>query len=443
MSTTKLNTIDEYYQHLSTTVKGWLPEQRVIFAAAMSERWFPVYEVYSKQHQWGDPIRLKKGLDAVWEHIQGNSLSRSGIAHHSEQIQKNTPHMDDFDGEAALATCVMLSEALQCCATANNVEATLQAAISGFEAVAPEWEMDDDPPALWKKDVVRQEFLKQLKVVEDIRSFKNFDEATVNAFRQKLTSPDYVGEWDPVSQSETGFVTVTNQTAFEQYCGIVALDLKTRNFDWWEKEVPGSMTWAILLFSAWAGRYSRRLETVSGRVGQLADTRAQQALVLKQKAQDGMLIGTPNWAEEVHQVIDMALANSRDEIDVKTFDDPHGYGPSIRKMWLDAQEQGYTEVESWHQILLWAQHIPTAWAVEDDRKKLGLASIPVELAPIFSRALVWHVTSDLESPWETEVDGERWKIRLNDFPDDYMYSLLIEGKESGNFHDWPETWRRG
>jgi hypothetical protein len=39
---------------------------------------------------------------------------------------------------------------------------------------------------------------------------------------------------------------------------------------------------------------------------------------------------------------------------------------------------------------------------------------------------------------------EIWRIRINDFPDELMYSLMIGGENAGDFHfhDWPETWRR-
>jgi len=31
---------------------------------------------------------------------------------------------------------------------------------------------------------------------------------------------------------------------------------------------------------------------------------------------------------------------------------------------------------------------------------------------------------------------------VNDFPDELMRSLIVSGEKAGDFHDWPETWRR-
>ena len=59
-----------------------------------------------------------------------------------------------------------------------------------------------------------------------------------------------------------------------------------------------------------------------------------------------------------------------------------------------------------------------------------------------SRRCAWKSTGDPFYPSATEVDGNSWRVRINDFPDELMYSLIIGSETAGNFHDWPETWQR-
>jgi hypothetical protein len=142
-------------------------------------------------------------------------------------------------------------------------------------------------------------------------------------------------------------------------------------------------------------------------------------------------------------MIDMSLQNPFNGFDVASLDQPHGYGPSMRALWAAAQRLGHPAPEAWQHILTWARHRPAAWEVEDRRKKQGLAHTTPALGALLARELTWNETSDLEHPWALAVGGERWQIRLNDFPDDFMYSLMIDGVNVADFHDWPETWRRG
>jgi hypothetical protein len=350
--------------------------------------------------------------------------------------------MDDFDDVAALAACAMLSCALRCCGTADNLTPAMQAVISGFEAVAPDWEMDPkEQPRLWGQIRVRREFTKQLRLIEQIGAITHFDDATIQALRKRLTSKEYIGEAAPAAQATTYPVTITNQRAFEQYRSRVESDLKTSENDWWKQEhTPGSYMWALKLFAAWSGRYGRRREAINGR---LADVTAQRALVERQKALDGAETAIPDWGSELHEVMDMSLRNLSDRFDVTAFDQPHGYGPSMRTLWTAAQRLGYPDLDAWRHVMDWAHHRPVAWEAEDRRKKQGLAHTIPALGALLARELTWNATGNPEYPWATEVDGERWQIRLNDFPDDFMYSLVIGGEDKGDFHDWPETWQRG
>ncbi len=64
------------------------------------------------------------------------------------------------------------------------------------------------------------------------------------------------------------------------------------------------------------------------------------------------------------------------------------------------------------------------------------------LADCVRRAVAWRRGGDAEHPYVAEVDGRRWQVRVNDFPAEALYTLLVDGREAGNLEEWPEAWRR-
>jgi hypothetical protein len=56
--------------------------------------------------------------------------------------------------------------------------------------------------------------------------------------------------------------------------------------------------------------------------------------------------------------------------------------------------------------------------------------------------IVWEETGGGEFPYRATLAGQTLTIRINDFPAEPLYTLLIEGKEVEDLEDWPSAWVR-
>jgi hypothetical protein len=56
--------------------------------------------------------------------------------------------------------------------------------------------------------------------------------------------------------------------------------------------------------------------------------------------------------------------------------------------------------------------------------------------------LVWEHTGDGEIPFRTRIGERVLTIRVNDFPAEPLYTLLVDGEEIEDLEDWPQAWRR-
>ena len=56
--------------------------------------------------------------------------------------------------------------------------------------------------------------------------------------------------------------------------------------------------------------------------------------------------------------------------------------------------------------------------------------------------VVWRRGLDPDYPYEAAFNDEFLVIRLNDFPDDRLYTLIVNKEEVADFDDWPEQWIR-
>lgn len=54
----------------------------------------------------------------------------------------------------------------------------------------------------------------------------------------------------------------------------------------------------------------------------------------------------------------------------------------------------------------------------------------------------WIATGDEIAPYRAFVNGEKWVIRIGDFPAEHLYSLIVDERETEHFDDWPSSWLR-
>lgn len=217
-----------------------------------------------------------------------------------------------------------------------------------------------------------------------------------------------------------------------------------------------------LALAAWLFRYLRRRSWISGGGGgygdPLADTVARDILIARNRARDEQIRDLPEWDAAVLEQARRWMARAHDlkVIDVKALNEVHSYGPSLRRLWADARSCGG---DPWEYIRTWALHIPKAFACDDSGSLSAAAYIREatrdrfvpevkwrtneDPAVVLGRPVEWRTTEDPRFPWAAEIDGQSHQVRLNDFPDEWMYSLLVKGIELGDFHDWPAAWTRG
>ncbi len=59
-----------------------------------------------------------------------------------------------------------------------------------------------------------------------------------------------------------------------------------------------------------------------------------------------------------------------------------------------------------------------------------------------SRAVTWEETDSAEYPLRTLLDGHETRLRINDFPDEPLFSVIVAGQSVGELEDWPPAWRK-
>ena len=64
-----------------------------------------------------------------------------------------------------------------------------------------------------------------------------------------------------------------------------------------------------------------------------------------------------------------------------------------------------------------------------------------ERALVWRNVDYWDEAHEVYYVYETDVQRMLWRISLNDFPDEPLYSLFVEGNRM-YFDEWPDHWER-
>ena len=242
--------------------------------------------------------------------------------------------------------------------------------------------------------------------------------------------------------SPTARPTASNAEAFARYQRIIASDLSRQ-----APIVDTGSEWGrhTQLAARWMARYTRRRDVILGPSGwgdPLTDQAAVQALIARRLAREAAFSEPPAWDEMTRQMVDRSLAHvaAQGRLDVSSVLERCQFGPSLRWLWYHALADGLDPDQAWQSIEQWASAMPPKPA--PSVRKPRRSAEPAPQGP-FARELAWQRSGDLERPWRTEVDGASWEVRLNDFPDERMYTLLVDDVEVATFDDWPHAWDRG
>lgn len=65
-----------------------------------------------------------------------------------------------------------------------------------------------------------------------------------------------------------------------------------------------------------------------------------------------------------------------------------------------------------------------------------------KIVDYLAERIAWQKTADPKNPYRAEFEGEKCVIRLNDFPNEHLYTLIVNGAEIAEFDDWSAEWTR-
>ncbi|GGC10086.1 hypothetical protein GCM10011352_40680 [Marinobacterium zhoushanense] len=164
---------------LDKQLEGLQSWQLVAFSAALSERMFPNYQLFSRLVGFGDHQQLRGILDGVWNQLAGTG-ARINAEVQLDNVEANIPNLDEFDMYGAMPAydaAVALYSTLTCLLEGDAAEAAGVANLSHecvanfIEVTAANDQMSDEElvrfinthDLMLDEDAFREELLERLQ----------------------------------------------------------------------------------------------------------------------------------------------------------------------------------------------------------------------------------------------------------------------------------------
>jgi hypothetical protein len=77
----------------------------------------------------------------------------------------------------------------------------------------------------------------------------------------------------------------------------------------------------------------------------------------------------------------------------------------------------------------------------DPIERLTIFEMDVAKMPEYALRLRWKKRL-FRHGYEVRVRGHTWVLKMNDFPDEPLYSFYVDGQRIGDFSDWPPSWEK-
>ena len=72
--------------------------------------------------------------------------------------------------------------------------------------------------------------------------------------------------------------------------------------------------------------------------------------------------------------------------------------------------------------------------------KMPEAKPALDLNECLATPVAWSKTADPLNPFEATVGADSWVVRLNDFPPERLFTLIVNGAPVDDFNNWPDAW---